>query len=72
MHLQFAVVTQPVKSLRTFARVDLMVGGSKVINFYIDDQSLSYYSIDNKCASASSLCDIMVAPNAERLQTVIF
>lgn len=70
IHDLVSSVTRPVLELKDFRRISLAPGESKVINFTITPDKLSFLGLDMKPVVEPGTFDIMVGPSSIQHQTV--
>lgn len=70
VHPKVASVTQPVKALKGFSRVDLKAGETKTVSFTITKDMLAYYNRQMKRVAEQGVYELMVGANSDQVQTV--
>jgi beta-glucosidase len=70
VHPKVASVTQPVKALKGFSRVELKAGETKTVSFAITNDLLAYYNRQMKWEAEPGIYEIMVGTNSQNLQIV--
>jgi beta-glucosidase len=70
VHPKVASVTQPVKVLKGFSRVDLKAGETKTVSFAINKDLLAYYNQKMKRVAEPGTYELMVGPNSVQVQTI--
>jgi beta-glucosidase len=72
IHDRTASVTRPVKELKGFKRITLNAGETTSVRFDICPSDLSFVNADLQRVVEPGLFDIMVGPNSDDLDTVLF
>lgn len=70
VHPKVASVTQPVKALKGFSRVDLKAGETKTVSFKISTDMLAYYNRQMKRVAEPGVYELMVGANSQQVQTI--
>jgi len=69
IHDKVSSVTQPVKELKGFRRVELAPGEHKTVTMTLTPRSLSLWNIDMKRVVEPGEFDVMTGPSSDDLQT---
>jgi beta-glucosidase len=69
IHDKVASVTQPVKALKGFRRVELAPGESKTVTMTLTPRSLALWNGEMKRVVEPGEFDIMTGPSSDDLQT---
>jgi beta-glucosidase len=70
VHPKVASITQPVKALKGFTRIELKAGETKTVSFTITKDLLAYYNRQMKRVAEPGTYELMVGPNSVQVQTV--
>ena len=64
---EVASVTRPVKELKDFQKVYLKPGESKIINFIIDEEKLSFYNQEMKWGAEAGVFKLMIGNSSDHI-----
>jgi beta-glucosidase len=72
IHDKVSSVTRPVKELKAFQKIRLTPGETKSITFDITDEMLKFWNKDMKYLAEPGEFEIMIGPNSNELQKIIY
>lgn len=68
---QRASVTRPVKQLQDFRRITLAPGETRLVDFSLTPDQLSFLDVNMQRTVEPGLFDIMVGTSSDRVETVV-